>query len=174
MWTIICVFLAFLLYVIYNSAAIKLFGVPESLSNTFYLYKEKHPLLCVLFPLFMVGTVALLLPAWLELTAASALQFLVFLASAGILFTGFAPAFKGCELESKVHKISAICAAIFSLLWVIFVSKMWALIIVWFIIIAVIAVLTKTVKSSYIFWLETIAFLSTFTSVIGFSFIWLP
>jgi hypothetical protein len=171
MWTIICVFLAFLLYVAYNSAAIKLFGVPESLSNTFYLYKEKHPLLCVLFPLFMVGMVALLLPAWLELTAASALQFLVFLACAGILFTGFAPAFKGCELESKVHKISAICAAIFSLLWVIFVSKMWALIIVWLVIVAVVAILTKTVKSSYVFWLETIAFLSTFTSVIGFYFI---
>ena len=171
MWTIICVFLAFLLYVAYNSTAIKLFGVPESLSNTFYLYKEKHSLLCVLFPLFMVGMVALLLPAWLELTAASALQFLVFLACAGILFTGFAPAFKGCELESKVHKISAICAAVFSLLWVIFVSKMWALIIVWLVIIAVVAILTKTVKSSYVFWLETIAFLSTFTSVIGFYFI---
>jgi hypothetical protein len=119
----------------------------------------------------MVGMVALLLPAWLELTAASALQFLVFLACAGILFTGFAPAFKGCKLESKVHKISAICAAVFSLLWVIFVSKMWALIIVWLVIVAVVAILTKTVKSSYVFWLETIAFLSTFTSVIGFYFI---
>ena len=119
----------------------------------------------------MVGMVALLLPAWLELTAASALQFLVFLACAGILFTGFAPAFKGCELESKVHKISAICAAVFSLLWIIFVSKMWALIIVWIVIVAVVAILTKTVKSSYVFWLETIAFLSTFTSVIGFYFI---
>lgn len=171
MWTIICVFLAFLLYVAYNSAAIKLFGVPESLSNTFYLYKEKHPLLCVLFPLFMVGMVALLLPAWLELTAASALQFLVFLACVGILFTGFAPAFKGCKLESKVHKISAICAALFSLLWVIFVSKMWVLIIVWLVIVAVAAILTKTVKSSYVFWLETIAFLSTFTAIIGFYFI---
>lgn len=174
MWTIICVFLAFLLYIAYNGVAIKLFGIPESLSNTFYLYKEKHPILCVLFPIFMVSMVVLLLPAWLELTATSALQFLVFLACAGILFTGFAPSFKGCELESKVHKISATLAAVFALLWVIFVSHMWALIIVWLILIVVVAFSTKTIKSSYVFWLETIAFLSTFTSVIGFSFILLP
>ena len=37
--------------------------------------------------------------------------------------------------------------------------------------IAVIALLTKTVKTSYVFWLETIAFLSTFTAIIGFYFI---
>lgn len=168
MWTLICVSIAFAIYLIYNGFAIHFFGIPKSLSDTFYLYKKKKDWLRILFPIMMMSLVALLMPAWLEISAGTSLQFLVALASAGIMFTGAAPAFMSSDLENKVHTYSAIGAAVFALLWVIFVSHMWWLIPVWFVITALIAVLTKSVKKSLIFWLETIAFLSTFVSIIGY------
>jgi hypothetical protein len=51
-------------------------------------------------------------------------------------------------------------------LWVIFVANLWYIIIVWFVLIAIAALLTKTFKFAIIYWLETVAFMSTFTSII--------
>jgi hypothetical protein len=116
----------------------------------------------------MVSMAGLLLPAWLEISALSSLQFTAFLAAAGIIFTGSAPAFKSNDLEKKVHTVSALVAAVFALLWVIFVSKLWFIILIWLAVIALIAFITKTIKSSYIYWLETVAFMSTFTSILFF------
>lgn len=165
---LICVSIAFAIYLIYNGVALRLFGVPESLSNTFYLYNDKKKYLGVLFPVMMVTMASLLLPAWLEVSALSSLQFTAFLAAAGIIFTGSAPAFKSNDLEKKVHTASALVAAMFALLWVIFVSKLWFIILIWLAVIALIAFITKTIKSSYIYWLETVAFMSTFTSILFF------
>ena len=165
---LICVSIAFAIYLIYNGAALRLFGVPESLSNTFYLYNDKKKHLGILFPIMMVSVASLLLPAWLEISALSSLQFTAFLAAAGLIFTGFAPAFKGNDLEKRVHTVSAYTAAIFALLWIIFVNKLWFTILIWFAVILLIAFITKTIKSSYIYWLETVAFMSTFTSILFF------
>lgn len=163
-----CVFMAFIIYLIYNGAALRIFGVPKSLSDTFYLYNEKKKYLGILFPIMMVSMAGLLLPAWLEISALSSLQFTAFLAAAGIIFTGSAPAFKSNDLEKRVHICSALTAAVFALLWVIFVSKLWFTILIWFAVILLIAFITKTIKSSYIYWLETVAFMSTFTSILFF------
>lgn len=165
-WTLICILTAILIYAIYNLMAIKFFGVPKSLSDTYYLYKNKKKWTRVLFPIMMVSMVAFLMPAWLEISAASALQFLAFLASGGILFVGTAPAFMSSNLENKVHTYSAIAAALFSLLWVILVGKMWYMILFWLILLTITAIVTKTWKTSYIYWLETVAFLSTFSSIL--------
>ena len=165
---LICVSIAFAIYLIYNGATLRLFGVPESLSNTFYLYNDKKKHLGVLFPIMMVSMAGLLLPAWLEISALSSLQFTAFLAAAGLIFTGSAPAFKSNDLEKRVHTVSALVAAVFALLWVIFVSKLWFIILIWFAVILLIAFITKTIKSSYIYWLETVAFMSTFTSILFF------
>lgn len=165
---LICVSIAFAIYLIYNGAVLRLFGVPESLSNTFYLYNDKKKHLGILFPIMMVSIAGLLLPAWLEISALSSLQFTAFLAASGLIFTGSAPAFKSSDLENQVHTISALMAAVFALLWVIFVSKLWFTILIWFAVILLIAFITKTIKSSYIYWLETVAFMSTFTSILFF------
>ena len=116
----------------------------------------------------MLTMAGALLPAWLEISEGSDLQFMAFLAAAGIIFTGSAPAFKSSSLENSVHMTSAVVAAIFALLWVALVANLWYVILVWLIAITVIAFLTKSVKSSYIYWLETVAFLSTFTAVFAY------
>lgn len=164
-WSLICVFIAFIIYLIYNGIAIKLFGIPESLSDTYYLYKEKKDWMRVFFPLMMFSIVGLLMPAWLEISAGSMLQFLAFLAAASIAFVGAAPTFKNGGMDYKVHSISAYCAAVFSILWVVLVSKLWIMPIIWFTFITLLAILTKSVKTSTIYWLETVAFMSTFISI---------
>ena len=169
-WIIICVFIAFFIYLIYNGITLKLFGVPKSLSMTFYLLQEKKNWTRIFFPIMMVGMAFLLLPAWLEISVGSLFQFLAFLTVTGIIFVGAVPTFKSSDLENTVHMTSAIVAAIFAILWVILVSKLWWTIVLWIATLGLTMWLTKTIKSSYIYWLETIAFMSTFTSIIAYYF----
>lgn len=166
-WKILFVLAAFLIYWAYNQVALAIFGVPKSLSMTFYLFQERKKWQRILFPIMMVSMAVLLLPSWLEISEGSDLQFMAFFAAAGIIFTGAAPAFKSSDLENKVHMGSAIFAAIFALLWVAFVAKLWYFIVVWLVIIVLMSLLTKSIKTGYIYWLETVAFMSTFTAVIA-------
>lgn len=159
---------AIIIYVVYNFFALGVSGIPKSLSMTFYLLQEKKKWLRIWFPIMMISMAFLLMPAWLEISVGSPFQFLAFLAPAGIMFTGAAPAFKSSELENTVHMTSAIFAAITALLWVGLVANLWLVIAIWFAIIAILAIVTKTIKSSYIYWLETVAFLSTFTAILAY------
>lgn len=164
-WIVYLVLAAFAIYLMYNFAALSIFGVPRSLSNTFYLYQERTPWQRFLFPAMMVSMAFLLMPAWIELSATSPFQFTAFLGAAGIVFTGAAPAFNSSKMENRVHTISAIFAAVFSLLWIILVAKIWWFIVAWAVLVLSVSLLTKTLKTSYVYWLETIAFLSTFTAI---------
>lgn len=166
-WIIYLVLAAFALYLSYNFAILCLFGIPKSLSQTFYDFKERKPWLRILFPIMMVAVGLLLLPAWIEISEGSDFMFLAFFAASGIVFTGSAPAFKESNLEDRVHTGSAFLAAAFALLWVILVTNLWWHIIVWAAIFSIIALITKTLKSGIIYWLETITFFSTFTSIIA-------
>lgn len=166
--TTISIIVATTIFVAYNAVAIPIFGIPESLSNTYYLYKEK----CNkgwLFCLMMYLVVALMMPAWITLSEGSAFQFLAFLAPASIAFVGTSPRFKDGDLENKVHTYSAYVAAACSLLWVGLVTPYWWVILVWLGFIAIASILTSSYKSCLVYWLEMIAFGATFTSAIMFS-----
>ena len=166
--TTISIIVATCIYVAYNAIAIAIFGVPESLSNTYYLWKEKNGK-GWLFCLMMYLVVALMMPAWITLSEGSNFQFLAFLAPASIAFVGTAPRFKDGDLENKVHTYSAIIAAACSLLWVALVTPYWYVILIWFGFIALASVLTSSYKTCLVYWLETIAFGSTFTAAIMYS-----
>jgi hypothetical protein len=164
----ISIIMATTIFVAYNAVAIPIFGIPESLSNTYYLYKEK----CNkgwLFCLMMYLVVALMMPAWITLSEGSAFQFLAFLAPASIAFVGTSPRFKDGDLENKVHTYSACVAAACSLLWVGLVTPYWWVILVWLGFIAIASILTCSYKSCLVYWLEMIAFGATFTSAIMYS-----
>ena len=171
MWTIICIWIAFLLYLTYNGISIHLFGVPESLSATYYLFQEKKSWMKIFFPITMILSAVLLMPAWLEITLGNPFQFLVFIAVASIIFTGAAPAFQKSVMELKIHTISALISAFSAIMWIILGSGTWYSLPIWFSVIALIAILTKTVKTSKVYWIETAAFLATFTSIIAYFFI---
>ena len=166
--TTISIIAATAIYLAYNAISLAIFGVPESLSNTYYLYKEKWNK-GWLFCLMMYLVVALMMPAWISLSEGSNFQFLAFLAPASIMFVGTAPRFKDSQLESRVHTVSAIIAAACSLLWVALVTPYWWVMLIWLGFIALASVLTSSYKTAYVYWLEQVAFGSTFTAAILYS-----
>lgn len=161
-----CLSKAIFLYLIYNFIVLLLFGAPKSLSMTYYLFKERSESLKILFPAMMVTLTVFIMPCWIEMSEGSVFQFTSFLSAAGILFVGLAPAFLNSSLENSVHQISAYLCALFAMLWICLVTPYWYIILIVLGVVAAIAIVTKTVKSSYIYWLETVAFTSTFISML--------
>ena len=164
----ISIIIATIIYVAYNAIALANFGVPRSLSMTYYLWKDK----CnkgYVFSLMMYAVVMCMMPAWITMSEGSDYQFLAFLAPASIAFVGGAPAFKKSELENLVHQTSAYLAAAFSIAWIALVTPYWWMILVWVAIVALLSILTSSYKSAYIYWLETVAFGATFCSTIMYS-----
>ena len=166
--TTISIIAATAIYIAYNAICLALFSIPESLSNTYYLWREKNGK-GWLFPLMMYAVVILMMPAWITMSEGSDFQFLSFLAPASIAFVGTAPAFLGSDLENKVHTISAIIAAVCSLAWVALVTPHWWVMLIWLGFIALASVLTSSYKTAYVYWLEQVAFGSTFTAAIIYS-----
>ena len=166
--TTISIIAATVIYLVYNAICLTLFGIPKSLSDTYYLWKERNGK-GYLFSLMMYAVVAFMMPAWITMSEGSDFQFLAFLAPAAIAFVGTAPRFKDTNLENHVHMTSAYLAAAFALAWVALVTPYWWVILIWLCIVAAISVLTSGYKTALVYWLETIAFGSTFTATIIYS-----
>lgn len=155
------------MFAIYNAIVLLLFGVPKSLSMTYYLFKDRENVLKYLFPSMMTLLGIFLMPCWIQMSEGSPFQFTAFLSAASLIFVAFAPAFKESDLENTVHQVSAYCCAAFAMLWIILVTPYWYVILIVLGIVAAIAIVTKTVKSSYIYWLEMVAFISTFITIVA-------
>ena len=172
MTNLILALVAIGIFVIYNAVAIHFFGIPKSLSETFYLYQNKKRNLGYIFTGMMFTIALTLMPAWIEITEVIStwshyLTVLPFLGAGMIAFVGAAPAFRSCELESKVHTISATAAAVFSLLWCAVVCYKIAYIIpISAVIVWGTAFATKTQKKAQTYWWEMVAFLATFTTIV--------
>ena len=63
---LISLIIAASIYLLYNAVAIGIFGIPPSLSETYYLYKDKWNIGFV-FPIMMYLVVGFMMPAWLTL-----------------------------------------------------------------------------------------------------------
>lgn len=161
------------IFIAYNIAMICLFGVPCSLSNTYYLLQQrfgKNFGWCFTAMLYVVCS-SLLAP-WIEVTTAISewsqhLVILPCLAVGFLLFVGTAPNFRENPLPQWVHVISALLTALFSLSWVLIVCwKVAYIILIWILLCGAIAHLTKTARSGRDWWLEMVAFGSTFTTIL--------
>ena len=154
----------------YNITALCMFGIPHSLSRTFYSFQEKKTWYKVFFPSMMISVAFLLVFSWLHITNGNDLQFLAFLSSIGLMFTGAAPSFMRSKLENNVHTGSAIFSVICALLWVIFAAKLFYVLIICFMIILLIALVTNTLIKAWTYWLETASIITTFISIILYYF----
>lgn len=161
----IAFFIGLLLFTAYVIVAVIKFGVPKSLSDTFYLYGGKPK--GYIFTAALWLTVFLIAPLWLSVSE-DALAFSAFLACAGLLLVGAAPMFKGAD--AHWHEAFAIICAVFALLWQILNRQYWEMVAVMSVAVAIGAA-TETFKSSRTFWLEMVAFYSTFLSIIIKKFI---
>lgn len=173
MTVLILTLIGMLFFTVYNIVILYKFGVPVSLSDSFYLLNGVKKGLGFLFTAMMVSMAFCLMPGWLEITEtitswSKNFTALPFLAAAGIAFVGAAPAFRKNEVEKLVHGISAYLAAAFSILWICIVCYEVALIVlpISVFVIVVLGLSTKTLKSSKIYWLEMLAFLATFATIL--------
>ena len=176
---LILVCIATVIFIVYNAIAVHNFGIPKSLSDTFYYYNEKrnHPEwklnhLGWFFTAMMTAVAFLLMPAWISITEiitswSNYLTVLPFLGAGSIIFVGTAPAFRANKMERTVHSVAAKCAAAFSLAWdAIVCYKVCYIILIALLIVAALAHITKTQKTALTYWLEMVAFIATFTTII--------
>ena len=162
----ILIIISFCIYIVYNLISLYTFGVPGSLSATYYLWNDVKKGASYAFCVCLGLMVALLLPSWLELSEGSPWQFLSFLTCGSLLFVAAAPNFKSLGIESTVHTVSAIFSAVCGLCWVIFVADLWVVILLTLLYTLIVAVSHCSLNRCYVYWLETIAFLSIYFSVI--------
>lgn len=171
MWYLLLTCFSFLIFIIYNTAAIIQFGFPWSMSKTYYLYEEKKKGLGWLFTIFMWVMGFSIAPGWFEVSNTMGpwmnyFTFLCFFTIAGILFVGTAPRYRD-DFEGVIHTVSALICAGSALLWDFLVCwNIWWVPICGMIIPALIATFTKTWKTSRDFWLEMMAFDATFATII--------
>lgn len=110
------IIISLVIFLAYLAGMYMYFGIPYSISDTFYKLEARKKGAGWLFSAMCVSVGGLLLPALLDITPES-YQFTAFLACAGLIFVGAAPQFK-VSLTGAVHYGSAAVCVIFSQLWV--------------------------------------------------------
>lgn len=132
----------------------KRYGVLKSISHSYHKLPSNKRFL---FTLFCWGFTIPALIIGLNLSESLTYQFTMFLAGAGILFVGAAPATIDNYLETKVHTISAFGGMFFSLLFILLIlSKFWYFAIFDLLIISFIY--KKSINR--IWWIEIIIFIT--------------
>ncbi len=153
--------LSFILFLIYLFGTVSVFGIPESVSDTYYQWKQKEPKLSVLFPLFCVLAGTSLLSGWVVLSEGRSYQFLTFLAPAALVFVGVACQFKE-QLTRTVHYGAAVVCFVCALLW-LWLEGRWFLPGILFFPCLCIAFFNR---NNWLFWIETAAFISVYLTLI--------
>lgn len=152
------VHISFITFTAYVACMIALFGVPASISETYYLLDRKRRGLGWLFTGFCWLVAGALLPPWLDMTP-DTYRFVPFLAAAGLMFVGAAPQFK-VSLSGPVHFIGAGVCCVFAGLWVILSGAWWMLPATYGVCLAL-----GSVWHKWMFWIEIAAFASTFLTI---------
>lgn len=176
--------LSFLIFFSYTAIVIIRFGVPRSLSHSYYLFKnwtdedyhgkpesEKklNKFWISWFGMCIVTLALSLLPAWLELSEGSNFQFLSFLACGSLVFVGVAPRFLS-DTQERIHYFAALISAICSILWCLLVPDNQFLQLFSFVygtlLILAISIFSGTLLSKRLFWIEIWSFTITYMLII--------
>lgn len=122
------IIISLVIFLTYMVGTYKYFGIPASISDTYYLLENKCKGLGWLFTAMCWGVGCTLLPALLEMTPDNQ-QFSAFFTCAGLLFVGSAPQFR-LPLTNGVHYGSAAVCVMFSQIWV-GITCWWVLVPIW-------------------------------------------
>lgn len=108
-------------FVLYNIQMVYLNkGIPESISATSYLCKEKYGTTWP-FTLLCIISAVCMFPLWVTLTP-DFYQFLVFLSCSGMIMAGCSPLFKE-KFEGIIHYTSGRIAFAAGLVWLILMGQ---------------------------------------------------
>lgn len=151
----------------YTVAVCIKFGIPTTLSESYYFIYKKY-----LFTLVLWLSGFLILPPIMEMTGGDT-QIIHFLSIIGIMIVGAAPKYK--EQERTLHIIGATMAGFFSQLWIILYAYpwtllTWAILIIWAIGILIESKLVEWSeeldKRKWFFWAEMLAFINLYLNII--------
>ena len=155
----------------YLTAALCRFGVPTSVSETFYMWPAKYGK-HLFFGFCLLVSVPLMI-FWLDCSEGT-LQFLIFFACAALAFVGVAAEFKGISLTRNVHYVAAGVCALCSQLWIALYTWWWIASIV---LMIGAAILTRKIKgvdasgkkgSAAMFFFEVAAFLAAYIASLAY------
>lgn len=149
------------IFAAYIAAIIALFGVPASISDSFYLLERKKEGVGSLFTVWCFITGVSVMAMMFQLSAGSWYQFLGLFAGGGLGFVGSAPHFK-LHFERPVHFVAAGTCAVASMIWVI-LSGYWTVPLVF--ILSAIAVIKLCKGMAAMFWLEIACFASMYLTL---------
>lgn len=159
------------IFVAYNIILICMYGIPQSLSHTFY-YLEEHGHWGWWFT-FMMWIVNIMLAApWVMINNgicnwAIYLCFLPIITNLSLLVSSYAANARKNETLKTIHLVGARIAAVTGVLWVcICCWKIMYVFAIWAVLLLILALVTKTLKFGRDFWIEWLAFGPVFTAII--------
>lgn len=146
-------------FLAYIFTSILLFGVPISLSQTYYLFERRKKGLGAMFTSFMWMTGFPLLIIWIDVLQ-NDWDFLPFVAVASLMFVGTATAYR-VTMTREVHLLSALLSALSSVLWSVLYGSIGHLIVI--ILLTLIIVMYN--NKNRVFWLEMGAFTNIYIQI---------
>lgn len=148
--------LATILFFGFIAISVYKWGIPHSYSMLAYKWNKTT------WTIITIVTAFLITPVLIELGTLSTFQFLGFLTPVWLMLVATTPNFLTDKKQNILHNTFTGLCVVSSLLWLTLVTNyIWIGFLV-MALITIIALLTKSIKSSYIFWLEMIIFLTTF------------
>jgi hypothetical protein len=148
--------LSFAVFAAYLTAVAALFGVPASVSDSFYLLNGRKPGTGYVFTGWCWLVAFSVTAMMAQLSEGRWWQFLSLFAGGGLCFVGAAPVFR--SHERTVHYVSAgVCAAA-ALAWMT-LAGFWWMPVKYLIVALIYGVITK----KYVFCIETALFLSMYS-----------
>lgn len=148
------------------AAIVLRFGIPPSLSETFYLLGGRKGKGFIFYLWLAVVVFVMLIPM------VQAAGFWGFICGVGLLFVGAAPAFKKEDdeedkgsIEPIIHPIAALLSAFSAVMQLVKIRE-WGWMLVSAFFAWCVAYVTMTMRKSYIFWLEMAAFYGLFAGMI--------
>ena len=159
------------IFVVYNIVLCCMYGIPQSLSHTFY-YLEEHGHWGWWFTFMMWIVNLMLIYPWFMINNGICdwtiyLCFLPLLTNISLLVSSYAANARENATLRTIHLVGARVAAVTGVLWVcICCWKIMWLFAAWALLLGAIAHLTKTAKFGRDFWIEWLAFGPVFTAII--------
>jgi hypothetical protein len=168
---IILFFISLAVFTLGLTAIVLKYGVPESVSESYYLLPEK-----VRLPVFYGWTATVALPlliSWIDISKDKGIA-LIFFGCAFLIFVGAAAPFKDKGMTGNVHAVSALLCAVLTQIWIFAFTPFWVFSPAFAALFASFGLKIKGAKGggresarSLIFFLELAAFLSAYIAVYG-------
>ena len=149
---------------IYLICVLKTFGIPVNLSITYYSYERKRKGFGKIFPILLLFLCVTILPIWIRTTINNGFYGMIFSLFPCItivcLFSVATTArYKKRKYFIYFHYTCAIIAAICAVVWIFIIAYEVVYVGIGILLISlIIGLLTKTLKTCTLFWLEIAAF----------------